>query len=267
MGSVLGIAGGAIAAEVLGAYAAPTGYSVLFALALSGLMISYLFLITLREPAAPPARGEPPVSHRMRTLQILRSNHNLRRFLVADALQISANMGIAFFAVHALSRFALSDASAGTFTAIMMGSMIAGSLVFGPLADRRGHKVNLMVAATATLVGSVVALVAPTPLVYSIVFVGAALSTGLVNISRLPMIAELAGESDRSAVIAVTNMCTSPFVFWGILGGVIADAAGYEWVFLLAALFALAGLLWLALMVTEPRQGLPNRSLTGGVDA
>jgi MFS family permease len=254
MGALLGIAGGTIAGEVLGRLTAPLSYTVLFGLALSALMTSYLFLLTLREPAVVSVSSEQPAPHRPRAMEILRSNRNLRRFLVADALQVSSTMGIAFFAVHALSRFSLDDASAGTFTAIMMGSMIAGSLLFGPLADRYGHKLNLLVAALATLVSAVMALISPTPLVYSTVFVGVALSTGLVNISRLPLIAELAGETDRSAVIAVSNMCTSPFVFWGVLGGVIADAAGYEWVFVLAAVFALAALLWLALRVTEPRQ-------------
>jgi MFS family permease len=256
LGSLLGIGGGAIAGVVLGRYDPPVSYSILFGLSLAALMVSYGFLLTLREPQAEAAKTERHNAARLRPMDILRQNKNLRRFIVADALQYSANMGMAFFAVYALRRFSLTDASAGLFTAVMMGSLIAGSLIFGPLADRFGHKLNLMVAAGATILSSVVALVAPTPVIYSVVFVGVALSTGLVNISRLPLLAEIAGESDRSAIMAVANTCSSPFIFWGVFGGMIADKAGFEWVFILSGLFALAGMLWLQKMVVEPRTAM-----------
>jgi MFS family permease len=252
LGSLLGILGGILTAQVLGSVDPPVSFAALLSLAFAAMMVSYLFLVSLKEPqdVVPEPTPSPAFGGMFR---ILRSDRNLRNFLVADALQISAGMGLAFFTVNAIRKFSLPDSSAGTFTVLMMVSIIAAGVVFGPLGDRYGHKLNLLVAAGATFVSGVTAIAAPDPVTYGVVFVAAALSLGLVTISRLPLLAELSVDAERPTVIALANMVTSPFVFWGIAGGAIADLAGYEWVFALASCFALAALLWLSLMVREPR--------------
>ena len=254
LGALLGAAGGWVAARILGAVESPVSFSILLALSFCAMMFSYLFLLTLREPPeTPPVHPGRPAGEPRGFIAILRTDRNLRRFLVADALQISAGMGLAFFTVHGLKKFALPDSAAGIFTALMMGGTIAGSLIFGPLADRRGHRINLMAGAGATFLSALAALFAPDPVTYGIVFVCAALTITLGTISRLPLLAELSPDAERPSVVALANLVTSPFVFCGVAGGFIADAAGYEYVFGLAALFALSALLWLWFMVEEPR--------------
>jgi MFS family permease len=46
---------------------------------------------------------------------------------------------------------------------------------------------------------------------------------------------------------------TSPFVLFGLLAGGIASRFGYEGVFLIAGLLALASALWVRFKVDEPR--------------
>jgi len=72
----------------------------------------------------------------------------------------------------------------------MMAGSITGSALFGFLATGTAQ-LNLLVAAAATTVGSVAALVAPGIEVYAIAFVTASLTISLVMISRLPFLAEL----------------------------------------------------------------------------
>jgi len=257
LGALLGAAGGAVAARVLAGFASPYSFGILLALAFGSMTLSYMFLLTLREDDAAPDAAHRAVSPSPMAAgfwSILRTHRNLRNYIVADALQISAGMGLAFYTVHGLRKFSLSDASAGVFTVLMMAGMIAGSIVFGPLADKRGHRVNAMAAAASTLVAATAALFAPDPVTYGIVFVCAALTITLGTISRLPLLAELSAEGERPTVIALANLATSPFVLLGIAGGYIADAAGYETVFALTGLFALAALLWLHYMVVEPRR-------------
>ena len=257
LGSVLGILGGLVAAWILRSVDPPLSFSLLLFLAFVTMMLSYLFLVSLKEP--PTTVPGPGSNARVSIVGLIRNvriDRNLRNFLIADGLHISAGMGVAFVTVYGLQKFSMPESAAGEFTAVMMASMILGSVVFGALADRYGHRINLIVATGSTVLSSVAAILAPDPATYSIVFVFSALSIGLVTISRLPMLAELASTSERATVVAMANLITSPFVFWGVAGGVIADLAGYVWVFSLAACFAAAGVFWFAFMVHEPRAAL-----------
>ena len=255
LGAGLGILGGGIVTYVLGAVGYPANFSMLLLLAFLSMMSSYLFLVSLREThdSAPPARG-----HAVRSFRglpgILRARKNYRNFLIADALQIAAGMGAAFFTVHALTKFDLPDAEAGTFTIVMMSSMIAGSLLFGLLADRFGHRVNLLVSAAATVAACGGALLAPGRETYLCVFVFSALTSSLGVISRLPFMAELCSEEDRPTLVALANMITAPFVLSGVIAGWAANSVGYEPVFIVAGCLGLVAFLWLSMMVKEPRR-------------
>ncbi len=255
-GSLLGILGGAIVASVLSESSSAGGFAFLLLLAFLGTCASYAFLLTLKEPAAAalPVRDERQGTTRP-VVRHLATNRNLRNFIIADALQISATMALAFITVTAVDRFILPDSAAGTFTVIIMGSTIAGGLVFGAVGDRFGHKTNLILAAVITLTLALIAVSAGTAEVFSAVFVCAGLTTALSQISRLAFLAELADEGERPSVIALANMISSPFMFWGAIGGALANTLGYNAVFLLTAFFAAAAALWLLIAVRDPMHG------------
>ncbi|MEW6511961.1 MAG: MFS transporter [Bacteroidota bacterium] len=257
LGSLLGILGGAIAAYVLQEFPSSSGFALLMLLAFLSMTASYGFLMTLKEMLESPLKGGRSGAGAFGGILIhLRRDKRIRNFVIADALQVSAGMGLAFYTVHAVEKFSLPESAAGEFTMIMMAATMAGGLVFGAIADRFGHRVNLMAMAGATLVSSLTALFANDATLYAIVFVFAALSIVLGMISRLPFLAELSSEAERPSVVALANLITSPFVFWGVAGGLIADAAGYDAVFCIAGFFALAALLWLGLKVHEPRRSV-----------
>jgi MFS family permease len=255
-GSVLGIGGGAVAAFVLGTVQYPTSYALLFFLAFSSTMVSYYFLTRLEETASEPRAAATPSTRLAEALpRILRTGKNYRHFLVGDALLISSTMANGFLAVYAIEKFSLSDASAGTFTMIIMGSMIVGSFLFGYLADRHGHRLNMLLAGMFTFLACVVALLAPTPELYAVSFVCSASSVTLGGISRLSLIAELCSPGERPTYVALSNLVTSPFVLAGIVGGWIANALGFSALFMIAGAVALSALVWWLVMVEEPRSG------------
>jgi MFS family permease len=254
LGSILSIGGGAMAAFVLATVHYPTNYAMLFFLAFAAMMISYFFLTRLEEKDADLPQAAVTSMRLAEALpRILRTGKNYRHFLVGDALLISSTMANGFLAVHAIEKFSLSDASAGTFTMIIAGSMIVGSFLFGYLADHYGHRLNLLLQGLFTLLACVAALVAPTPELYALSFVCSAASVTLGGISRLPLIAELCAAGERPTYIALSNMFTSPFVLAGILGGWIANTFGFTVLFLIASTVAIVALLWWLTMVEEPR--------------
>jgi MFS family permease len=264
-GSVLGILGGAVAAWVLGAMHYPESFTLLLFLSFLTMIVSYLFLTRLREESDSVAgTGRPDWTYILSLPRILRTERNFRNFLIGDAMLTSSTMANGFFAVHALQKFSLADAAAGTFTIAIMASMIGGSLFFGPLADRFGHRLNLQVSSLATLAACLVALLAPSAEVYVAVFIFSAANVASAGISRLPLIAELCPESQRATSVALANMVTSPFVLFGIVAGWIANVLGYNAVFLMAGLCAIAAFVWIGTMVAEPRHRAVPSFITEG---
>jgi MFS family permease len=232
----------------------PASYGVLFVLAFLFMGVSYWALTRLKEESPSPVPEKVHILEYYRNLpRILRGQRNFRNFLISDALLIAATMAGAFYAVHAIEKFSLNDASAGTFTIVVMCSTIIGNIFFGYIADHYGHKVNLVLAASSTALSCFAALLAPSQGLYLFVFVGMAFQIGLSGISRLSIVAELCSEEERPTYVALTNLVTSPFVLFGLIAGGIASRFGYDAVFLIAGLLALGSALWMAFRVDEPR--------------
>jgi MFS family permease len=258
IGALLGILGGLTVKYVLDNVAYPYSFSILFFAAFIIMMISYVLLFFLKENI-PNAQQEhiPYIEFFRRIPLLIKSKKNYRNYLIADAMLISSLMADAFFTLNAINKFSLSEASAGIFTIIMMSSVIIGNFLFGYLADKHGHKLNLFLAALTSFSACIIALVAPNPFLYSAVFVFAASTTALLQLSRLSIIAELCEEDDRPSYIAITNMITSPFILLGVAGGWLANLYGYDFVFIIAAFFAMISLFWFSRKVIEPRKALP----------
>jgi MFS family permease len=255
LGALLGVAGGAIVSYVLDNLNFPHNFSLLFLLAFLITMVSYIFLLNIREEEA---NQSPDRLHRgqyvKKLKEILKTEKVFRNFIIADALLISALMADAFYAVNAMEKFSLSTGYAGRFTMVMMISMVFGNFVFGHLADRIGHKLNLTFAGIFTLSICLIAILAKSVVLYYLVFVGTALTISLIHVSRLAIIAELCIEENRPIYIALTNMITSPFILLGLAGGFLADRFGYDVVFFIAGIFAMISTLWWLIKVPEPRK-------------
>ncbi|MBI4429763.1 MAG: MFS transporter [Ignavibacteriales bacterium] len=254
LGALLGIAGGVGVTFVLNTTSYPTSYGILFSLAFLLMMASYGSLAMLRETEDSAVRESIGERRFLDSAKdILRSHVNYRQFLVADSLLLSSGMGNAFFTVHALKKFSLSDAYVGVFTIVLMASTIVGSLLFGILADHFGHKLNMMISAVATLMACILALTVENVQLYFLVFVFSALTVAVGTISRLSLIAEFCGEAERPTYIALSNLMTSPFLLLGVLAGWLADIFDYEVVFIVAFGFAFSSVYWYRTKVKEPR--------------
>jgi MFS family permease len=254
IGAIFGILGGWIVKIVLDHYSYPVNFSILLFLAFIIMMISYslLFLIKEKESnASINTLQNKEFFKRIPSLIIHQKNY--RNFLIADSLLISSLMADAFYALYAIKKFSLSDAYAGAFTIIMMISVIFGNILFGYIADKFGHRINLMMAAGTSFSACMISLIAPSPILFYFVFVFSAFTATLLQLSRLTIIAEICAEEDRPTYIAITNLLTSPFILSGILGGLIANSFGYNYVFILAAFLSLSSFLWYLKKVKEPR--------------
>jgi MFS family permease len=254
LSSGLGILGGSIVTLILATVAVPYNFGILFVIAFAFAMASYAYLRHLREPGA---IKEEPVQHKGVVLHVrtmLASNRAIRDFVIVDALTLMSMTAAAFYAVYAIEKFHLSASYAGTFTALVMCSMVLGNIAFGFIGDHFGHHLNLMILAACSAAASLIALIAGNILIYGFVFFFMACTMSLQGISRLSFVAELCSEADRPIFIALVNTITAPSVIVGIVAGALARWFGFSIVFGLSAVLALAALAWLYKYVPEPRR-------------
>lgn len=255
-GSVLGMVGGSLVSAILSLISFPENFALLFFLAFLLMMYSYAYLKHLREPLEEnPAIVTPTLAHVLRDgMALLRKDSNFRNFLVADGLLLLSMTASAFYAVYGLKRFGLPSSYAGTFTTITMAGMAASNVIFGYVADISGHRVNLLILALASMLASVVALVAPNLLLFSFVFFFMACTISLVGISRMSFIAELCPDRDRPLYVAITNTLTAPTIFGGIVAGFFVSRVGYAPVLGMYGLVSAFAFAWLLRKVRDPRR-------------
>ena len=254
LGTLMGIIGAFFVGRVLDGMGYPLNFATLFLVAAVFMGISWIGLALNREPESPIVKEHIPFSRYFRRLPaILSNNHNFRRFLLSYSISRLSTMGVGFFIVFGNERFQLSGADVGLLTAILIGSQAAMQLLLGWLADKRGHKANLTVSGFALAAAALLALGASgvVSLIPAFVLLGVGLASD--HVSRLNIILEFAAPEDQPTFIGLTNTLLAPVVFLApILGGWLADR-GFETLFILMAVFGLAGGALLLKWVMEPR--------------
>jgi MFS family permease len=189
---------------------------------------------------------------------VIGSNPPFRRFIIACAILTLATMPVSFFTVYALERFHADESAVGEFTLIMVAIQVVSSLVTGYLADRYGNKSSLIVASVCLLGASITAFAAPTLGWFRIVYLFLGVNLGTELMARYNMSIEYGPAKKRSTYVGLMNTLLAPFYLSGVIGGVLSEWIGLPAVFLVGALFSVAGIAYLARNVSEPRSFLPQ---------
>src|SRR5262247_1450760 len=153
--SVGGLGGSVATASILAAVPAPASYGVCFACTTVFLAISYVALVAVREPATTESAPATRLSEYLSRIPgLLGRDPNLTWFLTARAFGMVGSIGSAFYTVYALGAWDAPAAQAGVFTTLLFVGQMAGNAVLGWLADRRGHRLVIILGLGATLAGN-----------------------------------------------------------------------------------------------------------------
>lgn len=256
IGNGAGILGALAVPFILDRYGFPLGYVISFSIAAFLILMSWIALALAREPAVPSTN--PPISQLeyLRSLPaILRQDRNFRLYLLAQIVFALSTMAPGFLAVYAVQQWRMSDAEASGFTLAMQIGLAAANLFFGFLADRRGHKLNLEICLALSVVSLVLAVSAPAPwLFFLIFFLRGAVNAGTF-ISGIAIVYEFTGEAKRATYIGLAN--TLPGISGSIaplLGGWLAGIVGYPAMFVLSLVVGIAAWVLMRFAVRDPRR-------------
>lgn len=265
-GTIAGVLGATTAAWLLDHYEFPQGYVFCFIAAAIFILASWVSLSLTREPSQ--VSQEPAISQReywRRLPAILRADPNFRRYLLSRIIINLAGMATGFLIVYAVQRWQLPDSQAGYLTTSMLVGQALGNLLFGALSDRRGHK---LVLELSTLLGALtigLANLAPAPAWFYVVFFLAGASNAGFILSGMIIAFEFSTPDMRPTYIGLNNTVGGVVAAIApIVGGGLAELAGYRGLFAVAFVIGLAGFASLHWLVREPRQA---RSTVEGRDA
>lgn len=247
------------AGYILDKFHDPLNFAFCFSLTIVGMGLSMISLGMTREPVdlekTIPAHQPSPWKG---GLELLRSDRNFSNFLVVRLLSQFATMGFAFYIVYGLRRFGMSDLTAGLLTAAVTISSTIANAVMGWLGDRLGHRAMLIAGSIAVTLSSLIAWGAPSLNWMYLVFI----LSGLANVAYwtigMAITTEFGNEETRPTYIGLSNTLVAPFtIIAPLLGGWIADSAGFQATFMVSSVggLVIAGLLFWLVRDPRPRQG------------
>jgi MFS family permease len=255
-GTATGVLGASIVTWLLARYPFPFSYMWAFLAGAICIFISWFFLRMTREPAVHPKlpnhdRGK----YRKQLLDIIRLDDNFRWFLISQIFTGGGNMAIGFFAVFSIQNWSLPDSRAGSYTIAMLIGQALSNLVFGWLADRKGHKLVLEICVLTTLASLGVAALAPGEVWFFLVFFFTGISSAGFMLSGIMIIFEFCKPEIRPIYIGINNTFNGIIaIFMPFLGGLLAKALNYQVMFSVSFVICMIGLFMLIYLVREPRQ-------------
>jgi len=235
----------------------PINFAICFFLTGVAMMVSFGFLALTREventPTPVSPRSVPDQIAQWRAL--LAGDRNFVWFVVARALMQLGQIGAAFYTVYALLSYNVSPQLIGVMTGVMLLVQVISSPLLGYLGDRLGHRAMLAVGCAAMGLASGAAIAAPSGEWFFLVFG----LTGLVNSSQwtstLAFTSEFGNASTRPHYVGLSNTLIVPATLIApVLGGWIAEVAGFHATFLAAMAGAAAAAFVILFMVYDPKE-------------
>ena len=254
-GSGLGLGGAALTGYFLRHYPFPTSYAVSFLTGFVLVVLSWGALALAKEPESRSSKPHVGMLSYLRSLpDVLRRDRDFAWYLGTRALAAFSGMGNAFYTVYALRTLGAHEDVVASFTFVLMGSQAVANVAMGALADRVGHKPVLVLGYAASAVGNLLAVTASGPERMYVVFACMALGFAAYNVSNLNIAVEFAPPEARPTYIGLSSTLIAPLsVAASLIGGAVADGAGYRVVFVGATIAAVLSGTLLATRVRDPR--------------
>ena len=251
---IIGIGAGYAVTYFIDSFDFPQNFGYLFVITYILWMVSLGCLAQVKEKEHPVRKHESLRHYLWEHIPgILKQDRDFRWYLIVKAGMLLSLVSFGFYSVYAIQRFELPPAEAGVFVSYYMFGAIGWSFLFGYIADRYGHRINVILFGLVVVCQSIMALFAPSAGFFKLIFLlmGANRSIQIITFIAMPM--EYAPSQDRPTYYALSNTLLAPFYLSAMLGGALIPYLGYRGLFVMAACFACATSLCAVLFVRDPR--------------
>jgi len=219
-----------------------------------------IFLFVTEPPGASRPRRLRFKYHLASGFRTLRRNKNYKTLLLMRFFATIGDLPMAFYIPYAIKVLGLVKVS-GIFLAFFMLSRVLPSLFWGKMSDKKGNKFVLGINAILVTIAPLIAIVSGTlskevriggwevnsgevVLIMALMLSGATFSGR--SIAQTNFLLEMAPERRRPSFIAFMNTFAFPLAFFPLLGGIFADALGFNLLFLLSFVSGLAMLFFVS---------------------
>lgn len=253
LGAGLGLGAAALTAYLLATYPFPVDFLVIFALAATVMTVGWLAIAFAREPALPPREPRQSQGEYLAALpELVRLDTPFRNYLVGAGLMSLAGMGLGFITVAAVRRWDVGDGTVGIYTMVMLVGQAGGNLLFGFLADRRGHLLSLRWSAALYAVAFALAWLAPEESWFFLVFLLLGVATGAQIVSRILIVMEFGEPQRRPTYLGLANTIGGLASMAGPLVGAWLASIDFGLVFAVSAGISVAALMVFVVWVQDP---------------
>lgn len=229
-----------IAGIILLQIGSPVNFALCFFLAAVGMGISYIFLTLTRETEHALNVSENDLRSIWKQAgTILRRDRNFSWFVAARFFAQFAIAATAFYTIYATRTFGMNPETAGLMTSILLATQVVANPIMGALGDKLGHRTILVLGTFAALLAPLIAWASPGLEWFYLVYI----LTGVGNVAlwtiSIAMTLEFGGENERPVYVGLANTLLVPAsIAAPILGGWIADAFGYQTMFMFSVICA-----------------------------
>lgn len=232
----------------------PLDFTLCFIATFVFFMISFAVVAQTREREADlPEIAEHPQAFWGRSLDILKRDRNFTAFLAVRSISQFAGVGISFYLVYAVKELGMTESLAGIMTSVLLISQVAFAPLMGRLGDRWSHRGVMILGGLGATASAVLAWFADSVGWFYPVFLLAAIAIVAIWTVPIALTVSFAQEHERPIYIGLSNTVSAPATIVApLIGGWIADAAGYDAMFIFSALCGLLMVATLIFFVNEP---------------
>ncbi len=244
VGGGLAALSGILVKKILGSYAFPTNFGLLFSLALLTVILGLGSFALSKEPVLSNPRPHKSLKENCREASLLFQTDATYKLLFWVRISVGAfSLAYPFYILYAQKTLQIEPEAAGIFLSFEMLGYLISNVLWAYLSNRINNRLVLLLSAICSLLPPLIALlnlIVTLPLViYAMVFFFLGATNSGLFVGFFNYLLEIAPEEKRPLYVGFIHTIIFPTYFLSTLGGVIIQLTSFNFLFILTLLLGL----------------------------